>query len=237
MEYNEIITEEILKEINKDPYKIAEIITENTRKKQGNIAPILAHDYLRIMEVATLALSLIKSGKISTPLPVLPIPTGNFANDYSQVRDILISLRTTIHKIKEQNSIKILLDKIKNRFEIEIENTFHYEFSEGDIKHIQATINTLRELISNSTKLEQDHRERLLKRLEQLQSEVHKKISDLDRFWGLIGDAGVVLGKIGTDAKPIVDRIRELAEIVWRTQARTEELPSDAPFPRLTSKN
>lgn len=64
---------------------------------------------------------------------------------------------------------------------------------------------------------------------------MHKKMSDLDRFWGLVGDAGVVLGKFGDDAKPIIDRIRVIAQIVWRTQARAEELPSDAPMELLTS--
>jgi len=58
-------------------------------------------------------------------------------------------------------------------------------------------------------------------------------VSDLDRFWGLVGDAGVVLGKLGNDAKPIVDRIREIAEIVWKTQSRTEELPSNSQNPML----
>ena len=77
--------------------------------------------------------------------------------------------------------------------------------------------------------------QRLLVRLEKLQSEMHKKVSDLDRFRGLIGDAGVVLGKLGKDAKPIVDRIKEVADIVWQTQSRTEELPSGTKIPMLTN--
>ncbi|KEF32622.1 hypothetical protein D777_01256 [Marinobacter nitratireducens] len=46
----------------------------------------------------------------------------------------------------------------------------------------------------------------------------------------------MVLGKLGKDAKPIVDRIREVAEIVWKTQARTEELPSGTDNPVLEQK-
>ncbi|MBI4826866.1 MAG: hypothetical protein HY807_10680 [Nitrospirae bacterium] len=41
--------------------------------------------------------------------------------------------------------------------------------------------------------------------------------------------------KFGDDAKPFVDRIREIADIVWRTQARAEELPSSTPTPLITS--
>ncbi len=60
-------------------------------------------------------------------------------------------------------------------------------------------------------------------------------MSSLDKFWGLIGEAGIVLGKFGKDAKPFVDRMREIAQIIWRTHARAEELPSGSPFPLLQS--
>ena len=46
----------------------------------------------------------------------------------------------------------------------------------------------------------------------------------------------MVLGKLGQDAKPIVDRIKEVAEIVWQTQSRAEELPSGTEIPLLTRK-
>jgi hypothetical protein len=92
-------------------------------------------------------------------------------------------------------------------------------------------------LLNGSSLFEESHKQRLLKRLETLQRELHKKVSDLDKFWGLVGEAGVVLGKFGKDAKPIVDRIREIAGIVWRTQAHTEELPSDTPIPLLSDKS
>lgn len=91
----------------------------------------------------------------------------------------------------------------------------------------------MRDNLDALTALEPEHKARLLKRLERLQSELHKRVSDLDRFWGMVGDAGVIFGKLGNDAKPIVDRVKEISEIVWRTQARTEELPSDSPSPLL----
>ncbi len=55
-----------------------------------------------------------------------------------------------------------------------------------------------------------EHQQRILKRLEKLESELHKKVSDLDKFWGLIGDADVAIRKFGKNAKPIVDRIKEM---------------------------
>lgn len=114
---------------------------------------------------------------------------------------------------------------------------FSYEFSEGDLDRIQVLINELRNLLASDTHLSDEHRQRVLRRLERLQGELHKKMSDIDRLWGLIGDAGVLLGKFGKDAKPLVDRIREITDIAWRSQARAEELPSNAKPALITDKS
>lgn len=113
---------------------------------------------------------------------------------------------------------------------------FAYEFTDGDLARIQQLLNELRDMVVESTKFAEDHRQRVLRRLEKLQGELHKKVSDLDRFWGLVGEAGVAVGKFGKDAKPFVDRIKEVADIIWRTQAHAEQLPSDAHSPLLEYK-
>lgn len=112
---------------------------------------------------------------------------------------------------------------------------FFYEFTDGDLDRSQELINELRNEISGSELFEPEHKQRLLKRLEKVQSELHKKMSDVDRIWGLVGDAGIVIGKLGKDSKPIVDRIKELSQIAWRTQSHTEELPSGSNNPLLGS--
>jgi hypothetical protein len=122
----------------------------------------------------------------------------------------------------------------RDLFEQKFDITRRYEFSDGDMARIQTLINELRDLIANTDELQEDHRARILKRLEKLQAELHKSVSDLDRFWGILSDGAVILEKVGESAKPIVDRIREIAEIVWRVQARAEELPSNIPL-RLPS--
>lgn len=101
---------------------------------------------------------------------------------------------------------------------------------------MQLLVNEIRAHISENLKIDSDHKAWLLKRLEHLQAELHKKMSDLDRFWGLIGDAGIALGKFGLDAKPIVDLVREIADIVWQTQTRAEEPPSVTSMPFLEKR-
>lgn len=125
------------------------------------------------------------------------------------------------------------IEKNKKEFATRIGKGFAYEFTESDLERTQQLLNELRELISKSDEIDEDHRSRLLTKLEGLQSELHKKVSDFDRFWGFVVESGLYLGKFGKAVKPITDRIRELADIVLRTQAKAEGLPGPPKFPLL----
>lgn len=121
------------------------------------------------------------------------------------------------------------IDKLTFQYKAQMRDGFYYSFSENNISQIQKVINELREIFTKSEYLEERHKSRLLMRLEALQRELHKHMSDLDKFWGLVGDAGVAMGKLGKDSKPIVDRIREITKIIWQVQSRAEGLPDDSP--------
>ena len=110
---------------------------------------------------------------------------------------------------------------------------FHYEFSQGDLGLIQNLINELRDLISTTKELEEDHRHRLIKKLEKVQSELHKRVSDLDRFWGCCVDLSIVVGQMGENAKPMVDLVKKIVDIILPVQNRAYELPSSLPFKLL----
>lgn len=186
-------------------------------------------DYEVLGEALALIDSTIESGLIQYEYR-RPEITGDIDDDCS----VVMSYIRELEKHFSSQAIKLKFDRMKSTFKLSLGKAFCYEFSQGDLSKIQLLLNELREQISLSTHFEQEHQQRLLRRLEKLQAELHKKVSDLDRFWGLIGDAGVVLGKFGNDAKPLVDRIKEIAEIVWQTQSRAEELPSGTPIPLLT---
>ena len=112
---------------------------------------------------------------------------------------------------------------------------FVYEFSETDVQEIQGHLNELRSLFTSSDELSEEHRRRLLRRLEQLQTELNKTMSDLDRFWGLVGDAGVAIKKFGNDTRNaalIVAAIYKLTMIIWKAQLTAHGLPFE-PGPLL----
>jgi len=165
------------------------------------------------------------------------ISSGVTKDKIDRIGQFAISTITSLNDYVRENKESGELNKFRKQFATKFGNPFFYEFTDGDISRIQVLLNELREIISSSTEFDEKHKRRLLKRLESLQSELHKKMSDLDHFWGLVGDAGVVLGKLGKDAKPLVDRIKEITKITWRTQSRAEELPSDTSNPALLASD
>ncbi|WOC76986.1 hypothetical protein RTE98_10830 [Stutzerimonas frequens] len=185
------------------------------------------NEYDILLESYALIIELRNAGILGLDRTI-PDLTGQFSDDIHMMSETLNYAYKQCKARVDQNS----LERLRNRFRMDFSSEFSYEFSQGDLERLQDLINQIRQQISGAA-LEEEHKQRLLARLEKLQSELHKKVSDLDRFWGLIGDAGVVLGKLGEDAKPIVDRVREVAGIVWKTQARSEELPSGADIPLL----
>lgn len=158
---------------------------------------------------------------------------NNVEGDRSSSCTAISSFITDVLRELEQQQSGHKLESLKKKFANIVTSSFAYEFTEGDVTRIQTLINELRDLMANDSALDEGHKRRLLKRLEELQKELHKKISDLSHFYTLMGDFGVATGKLGKDAKPFTDRIGELLGFAWKAQARAEQLPSSAENPML----
>jgi hypothetical protein len=171
-------------------------------------------------------------------LPSLPEIVHDKTQNILQIISFVAQVKLAIQPLIEDEIGSLnrnqFLSAIENKKKI-LSKGFFYEFTDGDLNRIQQLINELRSEITQSDLFEDGHRSRLLRRLEAMQSELHKKMSDVDKIWGLVGDAGIAMGKFGKNAKPLVDRIKELAQIAWTTQARAEELPSSCQNPLLGS--
>ena len=89
-----------------------------------------------------------------------------------------------------------------------------YEFADPDFSRVQSLVNELRDLIRGSSLISDEHKRRLLRKLEAMRGELHKKTNDIDRFWGFLGEAGIAMRKFGEDLKPISERVLELGTIV-----------------------
>ncbi|MFZ1425877.1 MAG: hypothetical protein WAS21_03795 [Geminicoccaceae bacterium] len=162
------------------------------------------------------------------------ISTLNFDEEIGNIVSFIVERFKEVKRTKLKRLSERDFKSSVRRTKAKISKAPAYHFNDQEITEIQRLINELRIYLTDSDLFEDAHRRRLLQRLEGLQVELHKKMSDLDRFWGLLGDAGVALGKFGTDAKPIVDRIRELTGIIWKAQARAEGIESSGGPPLLT---
>ena len=148
--------------------------------------------------------------------------------DISNVRTIEELLDNLYENTKSKLQLRESESRRKSYVLLLGSSDFHYEFTDADLKRMQELINELRDLIAESKQINDEYKRRLLLKLEKLQTELHKRMSDIQHIYGLIGDAGVLSGKLGRDSKPLVDRIRELLQIGWRSQAGAEQLPASA---------
>ena len=225
--------QDLISDLPEDSWSALTLVCEKFNEQLKSTSDAKGHfninDHERFIDFLALANAIIMKHELSTSVTMPGIESRavinmkNIANFFGELGEYANAHRSQIR-------FSIATESFMAR----LRSGFYYEFSEDDIGKIQGLINELRDLIADSELLEDDYKKRLLRRLEQLQSELHKRVSDLDRFWGFVGDAGVMLGKFGEDLRPIVDRIKELAEIVWKAQARSENLPPGSEFPLLT---
>lgn len=228
-----LFTDEFIDSLKDDPIKGALEICRIAYKGLPSLINCNESIHERLIEVCALLTELIESKLLVLDKSPQFRLIGDIKTDCSNILEFVAYVD---QECKLQVS-QLELQSKRSKFKATLGASFCYEFSQGDMDRVQLLVNEIRDLISSSENLEADHQRRLLMRLEKLQSELHKRMADLDRFWGLIGDAGVVLGKLGTDAKPVVDRVKEIADIVWQTQSRAEELPSGTSPPLLENNS
>ena len=121
-------------------------------------------------------------------------------------------------------------ENFKKSFAKQFGGLFLYEFSDGELERMQALMEEIQDLIGQSDIISKGYQGRLLEKLQKLHFKLYKKVADLDQFWGLAGEGGILMVKFGDGVRPIVERIREMAYIVWRAQIRAESVQGDAKF-------
>ncbi len=78
------------------------------------------------------------------------------------------------------------------------------------VEEIEGHINEARQKIRSSNAFEEKHKRRLLNRLEKLQSEINKKISDLDVMLAGVTEVTAVAGQSAKNLNPVVDLFKKI---------------------------
>ena len=227
-----LISDEMINYVNLDPVSglidFCNYIIELLKLNEGyNFSEWTVEEHESLLESHTFITVAIESYNIKLDVS-LSYEQVSIESDCKYLSGYIINVLNLLYKHKSSNLVSVKKEKYKSML-----NGFSYEFTDGDLEKIQSIIDDLRGLINKSS-FNDDFKERLLLRLEKLQSELHKKMSNLDKFWGLMGEAGVAIGKFGNDAKPIFDRVQDLLSVAWRSQARAEELESGISHPQLS---
>ena len=222
-----MIDKNFVESLPNDPIDALSLVVDTYKKEKRKLKIAFATEDM----FKFLAIIKAISSKYDFAVPDAP----ELTNDSAKNRNIMNTyLADSVPKVLVKHRADKLLLSSVNEFSKYIGVEYLYEFSDDELTRINEIISDLRGIIGKSEMFDDDHQRRLLNKLEKLQSEVHKSVSDLDKFWGLIGDAGVVMGKFGKDAKPFVDRVKELSEITWKAQAKAEGLPEQDSMPLLT---
>lgn len=222
------ISDDLVDRVNDEPIPVARQIcrdlTRETKSFNGENADsclefVLFFTFLKENKLFEFVAPIpeIKNAKISKG------QTTTFCNALTVELDAIIAHEAALARQRE----------IEARFTRGINKSFGYEFTGGDFTKLQDMVNKLRDLITDCADLNADHKSRMLKRLERLQGEMHKKVSSLDQFYNLAIEASVVARILGENAKPIADIAKAIMGITWRTQGHAVGLPSDTEAPML----
>jgi hypothetical protein len=184
--------------------------------------------YEQYIEAYVAACTFIKAYNLSSNFQIQELGHSR-GDNINYVINLYIQIGTFVRASEQQD----LIESLRFKYQTQLNLVFAYSLTDGDLQKVQNYINELRNMITVSELFSENHRQRLLKRLEELQGELHKKMSNLDKFWGLFGEAGIVLGKFGNDAKPFFDLVINVMKIIWNSQTAANELPSGTSLPML----
>ncbi|MEP3346720.1 MAG: hypothetical protein ABJN34_08780 [Litoreibacter sp.] len=115
-------------------------------------------------------------------------------------------------------------------------NIYLVELSDGETAKIDGLLAEIRDIIRGSKAISEDHRRRLLKVVNSLQSEVDKEYSDFRVFLDGMVEASEALGDAGENVKPVFDRMKEVLGIADKVRKAKEaitgpEQPKALPAP------
>jgi len=133
-----------------------------------------------------------------------------------------------VTELQDTIKVEVRLLQAKEKYLQLLNSGFYYEFSKGDIELIKQSIKELREKIQLSKEIDDDHKARILKRLNDLDSEINLKMTNLDKAYALIIEAQILVHKLGEVSQPYITLIRRIVNIAWRAEARAEGLSSDS---------
>jgi len=131
--------------------------------------------------------------------------------------------RIVLKKIEKFANEKIIEDK-KSKFKSILYDDYIYVFEPEELKMLKFYATQLKQLISDNRYLKVSYQQRLGKRIDKIIKETNIEMNSFDNFWGFVGEAGIIIGKTNNHCNEIIEKIKEIVHLIWKVQARSEQL-------------
>ena len=105
----------------------------------------------------------------------------------------------------------------------------NYLFEDSEAIRIQILLSDLHNVISSSSTLPEKTKLKLLEKIEEILKHFTTNYKNLDIFWSFIGRAEIAF-KVYEKTK-VPNTLKELLEIIWNVQCRTEGRSSESSPP------
>ncbi len=151
------------------------------------------------------------------------IDTTKNANDIiknfvSRIRSLQLKARSIhLSNVYEETSSSFSKNDI-------VYNTL-FEATEKDVSIIIENISNIRIVLLETHEIEEQHRLRLLNKLDSLQSEFHRSISRVDVFLAFILDLGDTIGGFGKKIEPAIESAERIKKLIYGKQEGQRQLP------------
>lgn len=106
--------------------------------------------------------------------------------------------------------------------------------NQSEMKTVQNLLASVREIVFSSRDLDGKHKARILRRVSQVEKELLEPRSKLDIVLAAASDIGDTIFQLGNDAKPAVERMKEVADIARKNSSEVK-LSGPEENPKLPS--
>jgi hypothetical protein len=220
-----VFDEDYIKNLPKDPISAGIKLCVDFRCfHHESTAEIHLTDYITYLKAHFLLLSLAH-------MIGYEIGISNLADDIEANITYIVTTFNQYESIFKKASREHHVSKISELLTGKYYTTISCRFTNSDLGRIKQLINELDRIVSETNNLSGSDKTSLLGELKIIRPDLEKGSLDLDSFWQLVEVANGMLGKLGKDAEPVAERIREIAVIAWRTPAYVHKLSSDTATP------
>lgn len=122
--------------------------------------------------------------------------------------------------------------KLSNYVSLEVKN-LEFELEPNEKLKVMKLAEQMRAIVTLSDHFDDDHKNRLLRRISAIEYEVNKNKGKFDVVLGGIVEFGDALGQFGDKVQPLVDRIQEIRGITQRKTSEYDKLPEPEKTKRL----